>query len=155
MLTGGSNFGLQAGGEVVTAYAPDTVIDSFLLRHEPRFTLYKRMYGVLSSTAVSDALLNTDSVPKAVIVPSNASSSLVTTIRRHTWSCSDTDPAHVGQLDASQEWDMLDMQATISGLRYFKLKNRATGLCLSPMKSLRPPSLVSCSRGSKEGFFGH
>ena len=41
MLTGGSNFGLQAGGEVVTSYAPDTVIDSWLLRHEVQVLVYK------------------------------------------------------------------------------------------------------------------
>jgi hypothetical protein len=29
-----------SGGEVVTAYAPDTVIDYLLLRHEPRFSVH-------------------------------------------------------------------------------------------------------------------
>ena len=31
---GGNNYGKLSGGEVVTAYAPDTVIDSLLLRHQ-------------------------------------------------------------------------------------------------------------------------
>ena len=41
MLTGGSNWGLTAADAVTTAYAPDTVIDWLLLRHEPRWTALK------------------------------------------------------------------------------------------------------------------
>ena len=71
MLTGGNNYGLQSGGEVVTSYAPDTVIDSFLLRHQPRFELYSDLYRCLST--VSSALLDTHSVPPASRLASNAS----------------------------------------------------------------------------------
>ena len=38
----------QSGGEVVTAYAPDTVIDYLLLRHQPRFAYLLR--GIFMST---------------------------------------------------------------------------------------------------------
>ena len=105
MLTGGSNFGLQAGGEVVTSYAPDTVIDSFLLRHEPRFSSYASFYQVL--TASKTSLLRTSHIPKAIVLPTNASSK-----REESWSkditallpCTDTDPSHKGFLDSSQQW---------------------------------------------------
>jgi hypothetical protein len=40
MLTGGNNYAKQSGGNVVTAYAPDTAIDFLLLRHQPRFDYY-------------------------------------------------------------------------------------------------------------------
>lgn len=33
MFTGGNNYGRQAGGDVITAYAPDTVLSNYLLRH--------------------------------------------------------------------------------------------------------------------------
>lgn len=56
MVTGGSNFGRQSGGEVVTAYAPDTVIDYLLLRHQPRFDAYSSFFHAMQS--VSDVLLN-------------------------------------------------------------------------------------------------
>ena len=150
MLTGGSNFGLQAGGDVVTGYAPDTVIDSFLLRHEPRFTLYKRMYGVLSSQSVSEALLATNVVPKAQIVPTNATSPSGINITASLQSCTDTDPAHIGLLDSSQEWDMLGLQETTTELSYTMLKNYATGLCLSSILSAPcPPSLTTCSNNNE------
>ena len=63
MVTGGSNFGRQSGGEVVTAYAPDTVIDYLLLRHQPRFDAYSSFFHAIQS--VSDVLLNA-SIPAGV-----------------------------------------------------------------------------------------
>lgn len=53
-ITGGNNYGLTAGwgtGPVATAYTPDSVIDSFLLRHEPRYTFYAAMYNTLQEYA--------------------------------------------------------------------------------------------------------
>ena len=47
MLTGGNNYGRQAGGDVVTAYAPDTAIDFLLLRHFPRFAHYGDFFRAL------------------------------------------------------------------------------------------------------------
>ena len=64
MVTGGSNFGLQSGGEVVTAYAPDTVIDYLLLRHQPRFDYYGKMFKTL--TAVKATLLASKKIPEPV-----------------------------------------------------------------------------------------
>ena len=49
MLTGGNNYAKQAGGEVVTAYAPDTAIDFLLLRHQPRFDYYARFFKTLGA----------------------------------------------------------------------------------------------------------
>lgn len=51
MLTGGNNYGLRAGRDATTAYAPDTVIDNFLLRHEPRFSLFQKFFLVMGSIA--------------------------------------------------------------------------------------------------------
>ena len=44
MLAGGNNYGRQAGGNTVTAYAPDTAIDFLLLRHEPHYSHYKLLF---------------------------------------------------------------------------------------------------------------
>ena len=69
MLTGGNNYGLRAGRDATTAYAPDTVIDNFLLRHEPRFTSFRKFFHVLG--AVESELLR-HSVPVTPI-PLNVS----------------------------------------------------------------------------------
>ena len=63
MVTGGSNFGRQSGGVVVTAYAPDTVIDYFLLRHQPRFDSYSDFFRAIQN--VSKVLL-ASAIPAAV-----------------------------------------------------------------------------------------
>jgi hypothetical protein len=140
MLTGGSNFGLQAGGEVVTSYAPDAVIDSFLLRHGSRFTLYSTFYQVLSSPSVSQALLTTLEVPKAIIIASNATRRNDTTIVKLE-SCTDTDPAHIGQLDPSQEWNW----KTVDESGYYQIQNVATGLCLDSAGGILPSTLYDCN----------
>lgn len=48
MSTGGNNYGYCAGRHLATAYAPDTVIDSFLLRHEPKFYWFQAFFHALS-----------------------------------------------------------------------------------------------------------
>ena len=52
MLTGGNNYGLRAGRDATTAYAPDTVIDNFLLRHEPRFSSFQKFFHVMKDIEV-------------------------------------------------------------------------------------------------------
>ena len=149
MLTGGSNFGLQAGGEVVTSYAPDTVIDSFLLRHEPRFSSYASFYQVL--TASKTSLLRTSHIPKAIVLPTNASSKRGV----EAWSkdittllpCTDTDPSHKGFLDSSQQWHFIqnDVGKVNDGFR--RLENRASGGCLNAASNKRPTLLKDCESG--------
>ena len=60
MLTGGNNYGLRAGRDATTAYAPDTAIDNLLLRHEPRFSTLQAFFAVVRS--IESELLN-QSVP--------------------------------------------------------------------------------------------
>mgnify|MGYP007125893614 CR=1 FL=1 len=52
-VTGGNNYGRQSGGQVVTAYAPDTAIDYLLLRHEPRFSHYGALFRALADASVA------------------------------------------------------------------------------------------------------
>ncbi len=73
MVTGGSNFGRQAGGEVVTAYAPDTVIDYLLLRHQPRFDGYAAFFHAVLK--VSRVLLNAPIAQGVPLMPLSSSSS--------------------------------------------------------------------------------
>lgn len=70
MLTGGNNYGYKAGRYSVTAYAPDTVIDSFLLRHEPKFSVYTQSFKIMIN--YRGMLLNH---PPARGVPLNSSDS--------------------------------------------------------------------------------
>ena len=77
MVTGGSNFGLQSGGEVVTAYAPDTVIDYLLLRHQPRFDYYGKMFKTL--TAVKATLLASKTIPQPVPFKKQQATATITT----------------------------------------------------------------------------
>jgi beta-galactosidase len=49
MLTGGNNYGLRAGRDTTTAYAPDTAIDNLLLRHETRFSSLRAFFAVVRS----------------------------------------------------------------------------------------------------------
>ena len=132
MLTGGSNFGLQSGGEVVTAYAPDTVIDSFLLRHEPRFSYYGKFYNLVDSLAPT--LLSVP-IPAAQNPPSNASTGPVS-VTASLAPCSDTDPAHIGKLDPSQQWDLSRGLLESVG---------NPGLCLDPSASPKTPKLSNCT----------
>ena len=74
MLTGGNNYGLRAGRDATTAYAPDTAIDNFLLRHEPRFSSFQRFFHVMKDVA-HELLWNP--VPIAPI-PLNISSAFTT-----------------------------------------------------------------------------
>jgi hypothetical protein len=55
MLSGGSNFGYSAAWGVTTAYAPDTAIDSYLLRHEPKFSTFQAFFAAMAG--VADTLL--------------------------------------------------------------------------------------------------
>ena len=163
MLTGGSNFGLQAGGDVVTGYAPDTVIDSYLLRHQPRFDSYAKFYGVVAAAA--SGILGVASHPKAQVLPSNASSS--SSSAGYTASldaCTDTDPAHVGKLDPSQQWDVVTARTYAGELAVAsqaQLRNRGSGLCMdasgsggqaaaavAAVAAVAAPALIKCSAGA-------
>ena len=106
MLTGGNNYGRQAGGEVTTAYAPDTAIDNLLLRHEPRYTHYGSFFQTLtrySATLLSNPVANTLSLacvaPLAAALPAPAKPPSLSVSH-----CSDDDPAHQGVLDPTQKW---------------------------------------------------
>eukprot|EP00756_Hemistasia_phaeocysticola_P001475 Hpha_TRINITY_DN11041_c0_g1::TRINITY_DN11041_c0_g1_i3::g.92734::m.92734 len=117
MLTGGNNYGLLSGGEVVTAYAPDTVIDSMLLRHEPRYSTYSKFFHTMA--AVAPHILAAP-VSNGTAFPAQPSPNGTTTGTASLGHCTSDDPAHKGVLDASQRW-------SLSG---GVVKNDGTGLCL-------------------------
>jgi len=117
MLTGGNNYGRQAGGISVTGYAPDVAIDYLLLRHEPRFSHYRALFRTLAN--YSNDLL---SHPIATPTPLAASGNTTTFLTLQP--CTDADPAHVGKLDASQQWAL----GTDSALR-----NEGSGLCVTAL----------------------
>ena len=58
----GGNYG-QSGGQVVTAYAPDTAIDYLLLRHEPRFSTTSPLHA---RQRLSELLRHPVATPKAL-----------------------------------------------------------------------------------------
>lgn len=109
MLTGGNNYGRQAGGTVVTAYAPDTPIDSFFLRHEPRYTHYGNFFNVLRR--YEKALLASPIAPTTTLecaaapgpAPPTPPAPPPTIELGH---CSDDDPAHIGKLDVTQHFTL-------------------------------------------------
>lgn len=51
MMHGGSQWGFIANRNSVTAYAPDAVVDSWMLRHEPRYTFYQGFFTALQQYA--------------------------------------------------------------------------------------------------------
>lgn len=137
MLTGGNNYGKLSGGDVVTAYAPDTVIDSLLLRHQPRFDYYARFFHAVAN--VSAELLASPTIPPFTpLTPGNASASSATASAGH---CTDDDPSHVGTLDASQQWH--PSSSIVPGAT-FALTNSLTGLCMDPLSGTTPPALKKC-----------
>lgn len=148
MLTGGNNYAKQSGGEVVTAYAPDTVIDYLLLKHQPRFDYYARFFKALA--AVSDDLMSIRTVPEPLPLPiiggggSSANKTATVTIGH----CTDDDPAHMGSLDASQKWVASGGGSITSNGAPFLLENQGTGLCLDPLGATKPPTLVKCAAAS-------
>jgi len=85
MLTGGNNYVLKAGGEVVTAFAPDTVIDNLLLRHEPRFSFYQKFFLAMQGFA-NDLM----SHPIARAIPLNG-----TTVHDHPQRSRYNDPVEL------------------------------------------------------------
>ena len=123
MLTGGNNYGRQAGGDVVTGYAPDTAIDNFFLRHEPRYAHYRNFFNALQAHAASmlaaplaptlpltckQGGADPHAPPRSITVsPTVNNNRIRSDVSRPTVSvahCSDDDPAHVGQLDKTQQW---------------------------------------------------
>ena len=153
MLTGGSNFGRQSGGEVVTAYAPDTVISPMLLRHQPRFGLYQKFFRAIAN--YSNALLSSASIP--VPVRFNSRSRRLRGRSGHTAkasanpvlmveACTDTDPSHIGVLDASQQFSLQLPESSSFG--HFLNNVTGTSLCLSATSSVAPVSLQPCSSSS-------
>ena len=134
---------------MVTAYAPDTVIDYLLLKHQPRFDYYARFFKALA--AVSDDLMSTRTVPEPQPLPisGGGASSANKTATVTVGHCTDDDPAHMGSLDASQKWAASD-GGSISGGAPFLLENVGTGLCLDPLGATQPPTLVKCTAGSSK-----
>jgi len=61
MFTGGSNFGYQAAEGVTTAYANDVAVDSYLLRHEPKFTTVGSFHRTIQS--ISNELMSVSPQP--------------------------------------------------------------------------------------------
>ena len=145
MVTGGSNFGRQAGGVVTTAYAPDTVIDYLLLRHQPRFDSYAQFFHVLQN--VSTTLLqsatpaavpleplkgfagSTDSTPTAAAAPS---------LTLSTTTCYQYD-------DPSQHWHLDSFPGPGHLSSAF-----AADICLDAAQpgSVGHVSLVTCNAGA-------
>ena len=159
MMTGGNNYGLQSGGEVVTAYAPDTVIDYLLLRKQPRYNYYTGFYKTLDSIS---AELLAHPVTSGSELPSNASSgsnssSSSTPLPTSLLHCTDDDPAHIGRLDAAQQWHFLPSSTTMAGLSFFSsdgTDKQQQGqlqsvdnphLCLDSQKSHLPPMVTPCA----------
>lgn len=121
---------------MVTAYAPDAVIDSFLLRHQPRFDVLSRFYHMLQEYS-GDLLSN----PIAVAHRFNASDLVwhgAVPLTASLLHCTDDDPAHIGQLDDSQQWTL-----TADNL----LQNVASTLCLDA--SSTSLQLVTCDASNK------
>jgi len=92
MLTGGNNYGKLSGGTVTTAYAPDTVIDFLLLRHQPRFDYYARFFRALAN--VSSEMVASSVIPAArPLVPTSGhgshSNATASVVRRHLLLYSD------------------------------------------------------------------
>ena len=154
MLTGGNNYGKQSGGEVVTAYAPDTVIDYLLLRHAPRFDYYSRFFHVLAN--ISDALLH-NPIPTAKALPAKPVAG--GNVTSAAWGlnlghCTDDDPSHPGALDSSQQFTMEGSAA--AGTGSFAFQSVAAQLCLEPFaahpqdpEAKSSALLVPCSRAGK------
>ena len=151
MLTGGNNYGKLSGGEVVTAYAPDTVIDFLLLRHQPRFDYYARFFHAVAN--VSTELLKSSVIPAAQpLVPIARHTHPSTSVTVTMGHCTDDDPSHVGRLDGSQQWQQRTQAAPdgVAGARAalagaFVLANVGLGLCLDPLGSATAPALKACN----------
>lgn len=137
MLTGGNNYGKLSGGVVATAYAPDTVIDSLLLRHQPRFDYYSRFFHAIAN--VSAELVASAAIPPSIPLPTGNSSASGGTVS--VGHCTDDDPSHVGVLDASQQWHPT---SHIAPGTTFALSNAYLDLCLDPLGPTNPPALKKC-----------
>lgn len=145
MLTGGNNYGKQSGGDVTTAYAPDTVIDYLLLRHQPRFDYYKRFFNAIAN--VSSEMVKSAVIPAPrPLTPTNPRGGKSTsTADANLGHCTDDDPSHVGKLDSSQQWQPSTTKPVVAG-EPFTLSNVGLSLCLDPLSSnLKAPSLKACT----------
>ena len=151
MLTGGNNYGRQAGGQVVTAYAPDTAIDYLLLRHEPRFSHYRALLRTL--TNYSEELL-THPIPTPTPLAADEDSSSTTYLAIQP--CTDTDPAHMGRLDASQQWSLTAdgaLQNVGSGLCVMVFPQQLGMVTLQPCEGSKPdPALRWAYNASSEQY---
>jgi hypothetical protein len=148
MLTGGNNYGRLSGGEVVTAYAPDTVIDYLFLRHEPRFSYYGRWFKTLQK--YSKQLLNHPIPPRSPLTPIVFHSMPNAAAPQLTVSpCTDDDPAHMGKLDTSQQFVFEADPNSTDGYGQLRSKFGQGDMCLNALLSTSPPELSSCSTGAK------
>jgi hypothetical protein len=150
MLTGGNNYGRQSGGSVVTAYAPDTAIDYLLLRHEPRFSHYGSLFRALGR--FSAELLAHPVVTAGTPLPTaggGGGGGGGVTYAASLGACTDTDPAHVGALDASQQWELGSSAADGSG--FTQLRNVGVGMCLDALPAdYKTVTLRSCANASSD-----
>eukprot|EP00050_Salpingoeca_kvevrii_P009598 m.3803 g.3803 ORF g.3803 m.3803 type:complete len:916 (+) comp2353_c0_seq2:127-2874(+) len=139
MLSGGNNYGLQAGGDVVTAYAPDTVIDYLLLRHEPRFSYFSTVFKVLQAAAPE---LLRYPIASTLVLPSNATNA-TSEVTLSLQPCTDDDPSHHGVLDDSQRFKHVPagpgQPATLESLAF-------PGWCIDSLKAREPPELQPCQQ---------
>ena len=126
---------------MVTAYAPDTVIDYLLLRHEPRFAYYSRFFHAMAE--VSEDLMSVRTIPDSKPLPTSGGGSENKTATVSLGHCTDDDPAHMGKLDSSQKWKAGGGGSVSS--TPFTLQNEGTGLCLDPLGGTKPPALKACS----------
>eukprot|EP00931_Biecheleriopsis_adriatica_P078401 TRINITY_DN51862_c0_g1_i1.p1 TRINITY_DN51862_c0_g1~~TRINITY_DN51862_c0_g1_i1.p1 ORF type:complete len:888 (+),score=109.52 TRINITY_DN51862_c0_g1_i1:39-2666(+) len=134
MLTGGNNYGLKSGGEVATAYAPDTVVSNLLLKHQPRYNYYKQFFHALQE---HKAELLAMPIPVTKHLRALNGSSSTTDSSASLLPCTDTDPAHPGNLDASQRWDMYKS--------LLRVNFTGSPLCIDALLSPQSPALVPCN----------
>jgi hypothetical protein len=141
MLTGGNNYGLQSGGEVTTAYAPNTVISSLLLKNQPRFDYFKNFFSTIIKYKKS--LLSAPLAETTILLDNSTTKKAVMTAL--VQPCTDTNPENQGSLDLSQRWDLA------GGI----LRTNFTGyaLCVDALLKSKPPTLVTCNASSTSQHF--
>jgi hypothetical protein len=133
MLTGGNNYGLKSGGGVATAYAPDTVISNLLLKHQPRYHYYQQFFQALQE---HKGELLAMPISKTKYLHALNGSTSTTSSTASLLPCTDTDPAHLGNLDDRQRWDLFDS--------LLRVNFTGSPLCVDALVSSKSPALVPC-----------
>mmetsp|Transcript_25590 Transcript_25590/g.50082 ORF Transcript_25590/g.50082 Transcript_25590/m.50082 type:complete len:1016 (+) Transcript_25590:3-3050(+) len=153
MLTGGNHYGRTAGGEVTTAYAPDTVIDFLLLKHQPRYDVFQRLFTTLAS--VSDELLAHPIAQPESLHPTPTTTTTTTTTTtatterfQETASSSSSFPQ---QLQITTCYQYADPHQTFllgkpDAEGFSTLRTQATGSLCVGGESLFPVKFVACAQ---------